>query len=189
MSIDSTDSKHPEYIIESPRIELVNAPYSLEELTSAMKIPKHLVDWNKPLLLEKTSGYLYFAVPSLEKLGQLQIDFNSTAQFQAKGPHVIICALTAESFDSKNHAHARGYAPLVAIPEDPFTGSMQGGLAAYLMQNKMVKEDIQQINTEQGHFIGRPGEVELHITHKPSLKIQLFAQAVHVYSTTLTLGT
>ena len=188
VTIDVTDFEDPIYRIEAPKIELVPAPYSLKEVTEVMKIPQHLVDWDRPLMLEKTSGYLYFAVPSLEKLGQLDIDFASTAIFQKRGSHVIICALTAETFDKKNQAHARGFAPMVSIPEDPFTGSMQGGLAAYLLQQKMVSDKQEWLHTEQGHFINRPGEVALQITLQTDLKVKLFAKAVHVFSTTLNLG-
>ena len=96
--------------------------------------------------------------------------------------------VTPQAIDAANHVHARGYAPLVGVPEDPFTGSMQGGLAAYLVANDMVDADLSLIGSEQGHFIDRPGQVGIEIVERePQFKARLHASAVAVFETELSL--
>lgn len=41
-------------------------------------------------------------------------------------------------------------------PEDPFTGSATGAMAAYLWQHGLMKQD--SFVAEQGHWMGRPGQ-------------------------------
>ena len=96
--------------------------------------------------------------------------------------------MTCECFDSSNQVHARGYAPLVGVPEDPFTGSMQGELAACPVANNMVEPDLHMLGSEQGYFIGRPGKVHIEIVvRKPEVKACMYAHAMHVFDTAPTL--
>jgi trans-2,3-dihydro-3-hydroxyanthranilate isomerase len=46
-------------------------------------------------------------------------------------------------------------------PEDPFTGSATGAMAAYLWSRGMLKEP--RFVAEQGHGMGRPGEAEVEV--------------------------
>lgn len=91
-----------------------------------------------------------------------------------------------ETFNFQNHIHARGFAPLVGVPEDPFTGSMQGGLAAYAFNQKIIKP-MQWIGVEQGHFIERPGSVKLEVTQTIPIHVRLHSEAVTVFASEITL--
>lgn len=46
-------------------------------------------------------------------------------------------------------------------PEDPFTGSATGAMAAYLWANKMI--ETPQLVAEQGHGMGRPGQADVRV--------------------------
>ncbi|SDF63629.1 PhzF family phenazine biosynthesis protein [Sulfitobacter delicatus] len=46
-------------------------------------------------------------------------------------------------------------------PEDPFTGSATGAMAAYLWANGLI--DVPQFTAEQGHGMGRPGRAEVEV--------------------------
>jgi len=187
MEIDSRDSNAQRYIFDAPPIQFVPAPFTIQEMAEAIQIPLELLDLSRPLLLEKTHDYLYFAVRDLERLKQAVPDTGLTTEFAKKNGIIVFCALTNQTFDPRNHLHARGFAHLVGIPEDPFTGSMQGGLVAYAMQNGMVDSSLKWVGTEQGHFIGRPGEVNLEIVTRSPLHVRLHAEAVHVYESELHL--
>jgi PhzF family phenazine biosynthesis protein len=189
VEIDCSSPHSPRYIFDSPSVDLVPAPYSIEEMAHAMQIPLSLFDLTKPLMLDKTHQYLYFAVKDLESLKQFNPDMRQTTEFAKRDGIVVFCALTNQTFDSRNHLHARGFAPLVGVPEDPFTGSMQGALAAYARQYGMIDPAIKWIGTEQGHFIGRPGCVQMEIVNSSPFHIRLHAEAVHVYASTLNLRT
>jgi len=61
--------------------------------------------------------------------------------------------------------HARMFAPAIGIPEDPATGSASGGLAAYLIQNRVFPATLPttRLLSEQGIEMGRPSRIELEI--------------------------
>lgn len=177
----------PKLILDAPKIDLVPSPYTHEQLAEGLGLDLGLIDRSKPVMLEKTNNYLYFAAPDLKSLGEMQIDMPKALAFARKDWCFVYCAMTSKTFNPAHQLHARAFVPLLLIPEDPFTGSMQGGLAAYALQNGMIDPQSQWIVTEQGHFLDRPGEVGLEIQHGPSLHVRLHAEAVHVFEGSLAL--
>lgn len=186
VTIDLSNPASPQYIFDVPKIDLVKAPHSLEEVVKALDISSKLIDLSKPLMVEKTNNYYYFAARNLDCLKQITIDTRAAIDFAKKDRIVVFCILTNEAFDKKNQLHARGFAPLVGVPEDPFTGSMQGGLAAYAIDQKMVGS-TKWIGVEQGHIMGRPGFANLEITQNSPIKVRLHAEAVNVFSAEIKL--
>lgn len=187
MEIDLTNREDPIFKFDAPHIDLVHSQYTFKDLSEAFGVPVSLMDETKPIMLEKTNNYLYVAVPSLKDLEQFNIDMRKTTEFAKRDQIVVFCVLTTEAYNPANHVHARGFAPLVGVPEDPFTGSMQGGLAAYLLANGMIDPEVKRIGSEQGYFIDRPGEVEIEITSRDPVKARLHARATPVYTTELVL--
>lgn len=173
------------FIFDAPKIELVPYSDSLSKFAKACGISLALIDTTKPLMLEKTNHYLYFACPNLNALKNIAPDFHKMTEYAKKDNIVLFCALTNETFDPHHQIHARGFAPLVGVPEDPFTGSMQGGLAAYAHTFELT--DADWMGVEQGHFIDRPGFVKLDVVSKNPWKVRLHAEAVDVYSADLIL--
>lgn len=187
MSIDLSNPENPQFIFDAPPINLVKAPYHLDEVLNALEIPRDLIDETKPLMLEKTNNYLYFTAKDLEALGKITPNMPQAINFAKKDKIVVYCALTQETFEKDYHIHTRGFAPLVGVPEDPFTGSMQGGAAAYAVENKLVAKDSSWIHSEQGHFMKRPGFVKMEVISHNPFHVKLHAEAVHVFSSKLTL--
>lgn len=178
----------PQYIMDSPKIELVPAPYKFEDVMEALGISKDLIDLSKPLMLEKTNNYLYLTARNLDCLGKIKLDVEKATQFAQKDNIVVFCILTNETFDRSNNLHARGFAPLVGVPEDPFTGSMQGGLAAYAINQGMLPKNQKQIRVEQGHFMKRPGFVTLEIANADPIQVRLHSEATPVFAAKLELS-
>ncbi len=56
---------------------------------------------------------------------------------------------------------ARLLLPAPLPPEDPFTGSATGGMAAYLWHHGLI--DSPRFTAEQGHWMGRPGQSEVEV--------------------------
>ena len=178
----------PGIILDCPKIDLVPADYELAKVVSAMGVGDDQVDWDKPLMLERTNNYLYFAAPDIAALERIELDVRGAIEFAQDDHIVVFCVMTAQALDAANHVHARGYAPLVGVPEDPFTGSMQGGIAAYLVANDMISADLSLIGSEQGHFIGRPGQVGIEIVERaPEFRARMHTSAVAVFETVLKL--
>ena len=50
-------------------------------------------------------------------------------------------------------------------PEDPFTGSATGGMAAYLWHHNLI--DSPKFIAEQGHWMGRPGQAQVEVIGPP----------------------
>ena len=61
--------------------------------------------------------------------------------------------------------HSRMFAPAIGIAEDPATGSASGGLAAYLIQNRVfpATPPTTRLVSEQGIEMSRPSRIELEI--------------------------
>lgn len=187
VEIDLAPGKEPQFIFDAPKIELVSAPYMLEEVIHALGISKELIDDSKPLMLEKTNNYLYLTARNLKSIGKINLDIQKAINFAKKDQIVLFCILTNETFDSSYHIHARGFAPLVGVPEDPFTGSMQGGLAAYAVDQGIIQANKKWIGVEQGHFMERPGFVKLEISKADPIHVRLHSEAVHVFASELML--
>ncbi|NNJ12854.1 PhzF family phenazine biosynthesis protein [Chloroflexales bacterium ZM16-3] len=51
-------------------------------------------------------------------------------------------------------------------PEDPFTGSATGGMAAYLWHHGLI--DVPTWVAEQGHWMGRPGQATVAVVGPPA---------------------
>jgi PhzF family phenazine biosynthesis protein len=83
----------------------------------------------------------------------------------AGGEHDIECyyVFTRETLEAGSVAHGRFFAPALGIHEDPVTGSANGPLAVYLVENGVLTVPA-RARTEQGDVIGRPGRVELDVT-------------------------
>jgi PhzF family phenazine biosynthesis protein len=124
---------------------------------------------------------------SFEALRDMDVDFKSTALFGKKEGIVLFAATFPKGFSSESHASVRGFAPAVGVPEDPFTGSIQGGLTAYLYRLGMLPSGQSTFRFEQGHFIGRPGRAAIDIKNWEPFHAELKAEARLVFSTELKL--
>lgn len=188
VEIDSSQPDEPRFIFDAPKIELVSAPYTWDQVAEAMGIAKELIDDSQPVMLEKTNNYLYLTARNLDCLGKIHLDLRQATEFARKDRLIVFCILANETFDSRNQIHARGFAPLVGVPEDPFTGSMQGGLAAYAMHQGMVAPDVKWIGVEQGHFMDRPGFAKLEVAQQNPIHVKIHAEAFHVFASEISLA-
>ncbi|NTU84274.1 MAG: PhzF family phenazine biosynthesis protein [Chloroflexales bacterium] len=73
-------------------------------------------------------------------------------------------------------------------PEDPFTGSATGGMAAYLWRYGLI--DTPTWIAEQGHWMGRPGQATVEVVGPPEAitTVRVGGGAVIVVRGELTLG-
>lgn len=73
------------------------------------------------------------------------------------------------------------------LPEDPFTGSATGGMAAYLWRYGLI--DSPDFIAEQGHWMQRPGQAVVEVIGPPHAiqTVKVGGPAVAVLNGTLTL--
>lgn len=94
--------------------------------------------------------------------------------------------------EDKNHlVKGRMFAPAIGINEDPVTGNANGPLGAYLVKYKMV-EGVSNpfvFKAQQGVAMGRPGLIEVQVTHNNGIpnQVKIKGEAVVVFETELTL--
>jgi trans-2,3-dihydro-3-hydroxyanthranilate isomerase len=85
--------------------------------------------------------------------------FRSSAQFFS--PH-LFCL---EGVTEKGDTFARHFGVSPDVPEDPFTGSATGGMAAYLWHHRLI--DKPTFTAEQGHWLNRPGQAQVEVVGPP----------------------
>ena len=171
--VDCTSGK-PSFNFESPEVNLEPYTGSLE--------PLDFSDVIESPMIETGNRYLYLAFKDVETLGGLRPNMDELKEYCLENDIVIVCALTPFAIDPKNHIHARCFAPAVGVSEDPFTGSMQGGLFGYCRETGLIDPSLTSIYTEQGHFLGRPGHVKIEYDDDI---YRLYAEATPVFKTEL----
>ena len=72
-----------------------------------------------------------------------------------------IHVFTFQTIEKTSAYHARNFAPLYGINEDPVTGTANGAVSCYLFKNNILKE--KKFVCEQGDIIGRSGRVFVEI--------------------------
>jgi len=173
---------------KTPTIDLVPSPLTHAMVAQALGISLDAMDCTLPVMFEKNNQDLYVTIRSLKQLGELQVDLRVAKQFAEKHQIVAYALLCNKGISKKSHIHMRCFAPAVGIGEDPFTGSVLGGLSAYVIDNHLIDPALKTIRIEQGHFIDRPGYVDLNINPLCAKESPLvIAKAHHFFSTEINL--
>ncbi|MFB6074642.1 MAG: PhzF family phenazine biosynthesis protein [Haloarculaceae archaeon] len=113
-------------------------------------------------LARASTGFPFLLVPVnyFEHLRDCTPDQRAIAalceQVDAEG----LYAFTFDTLDGESTLHARAFAPLAGIDEDPVTGTGAGACGAYLHRYDAVDSDAEVV-VEQGHFLDRPGRVRV----------------------------
>jgi len=78
-----------------------------------------------------------------------------------------VMVFTLETERPEADVHVRMFAPSLGVPEDPATGSANGGLGAYLVHHRAVPiaGPTVQVVSEQGAELGRPSTVYVEVDH------------------------
>ncbi len=94
-------------------------------------------------------------------LRRIQLDIEEYRQLRQDGdffsPH-LFCLSGATG---EGHTFARHLDIPPDLPEDPFTGSATGGMAAYLWRYGLIEQP--RFVAEQGHWMGRPGKAWVEV--------------------------
>lgn len=188
MEADIDDQGEIRVAYEAPAIRLKPVEISHADIARAAGFDIQLIDPSFPVMYEETNRDLYAVIRSLEDLKKIECDPKSFAHFSKQHDIVALCLFTPEAFDAENQFHMRCFAPMVGIAEDPFTGSVLGGLTAYVDTFGLLPTDSNSFQVEQGHFIERPGVVKVEFSRKgKTYHAKVFAQAVHCFSTEINL--
>ena len=127
--------------------------------TIAQVLNLELTEINSSFPIQEVStGVPFIIVPLKTHSALKRIKVNKDKYFelisttQAKS----ILVFCPETYNPENNLSLRVFADYLGIPEDPATGSANGCLAGYLVQNSYFGEAPINLRVDQGYEIGRP---------------------------------
>jgi PhzF family phenazine biosynthesis protein len=150
------------------------------------------LDGRCPLLVcGSASTRLMVGVRGAEQLRQLKPDAarltTLSAQLGAAGYFVFTLAPQVPDVLTE----ARMFCPAIGIPEDPVSGNAYGMLGAYLGGGGLVERsgDHAQFSGAQGHYLNRPGRVDVELDYENGTvaSLRVVGDAVLVFETSLSL--
>jgi len=112
------------------------------------------------LLAERVSTGLFtlpVCVSSFSVLKNMKPDFHRVKRFCRKHQVGSLHVFTFDTIESKSLYHARNFAPLYDINEDPVTGTANGAVCSYLRRHQLTRST--EIICEQGDIINKSGRV------------------------------
>lgn len=117
-------------------------------------------DIDNSLPLQKVSTGLFtlpVCVKSFDVLKSMKPDFGKIKKICNKIGVGSFHVFTFDTLESSSLYHARNFAPVYGVNEDPVTGTANGAVCSYLFKNNIIKE--KRMICEQGDIIGRSGRV------------------------------
>ena len=131
-------------------------------LADSLNISNEEIDDSLPQQIVSTGLFtLPICIKSLETLRNIKPDFRKIENICTKigaGSFHLFCF---ETIGKESLYHARNFAPIYGINEDPTTGTANGAVCSYLTKNNITKDG--SFICEQGDVIGRPGRVFVEI--------------------------
>lgn len=136
--------------------------YDLSEIADSLRVSVEDIDDSFPKQIVSTGLFtLPVCIKSFDILKTVTPDFREIkkiCQLLGVGSFHLF---TFDTVEPGSTYHARNFAPLYGINEDPVTGTANGAVSSYLIKNGIIKE--KNLTCEQGDVIGRPGRVYVEI--------------------------
>ena len=131
--------------------------YESERIAKILSLEIDLIDERFPIQ-EVSTGFFSLIVPlkNLDAVKGINIDRAAYYHYVDEGGAPGILVFAPETYDKNNQLNVRFFADALGVIEDPATGSANGCLAGYLVQNRYFGESEIDIRTEQGIEIKRP---------------------------------
>lgn len=105
---------------------------------------------------------LMIPIKDHERLRRTQINVAAYSRLRAEGDFFSPHLFCLEGATPAGDTFARHFGVPPDTPEDPFTGSATGGMAAYLWRYGLLENP--EFTAEQGHWMGRPGTAQVQIS-------------------------
>jgi PhzF family phenazine biosynthesis protein len=138
------------------------ANISTKEIADALRIKENAVD-NLPIESVSTGLFsLIVPISNLDTMRNMDPDFAAVAQLCKKRAVGSLFAFTFDTIIPECFTHARCFAPLYGVNEDPVTGTANGALGAYLKKHGLLATKI--FKSEQGFEMGREGVVTVDVS-------------------------
>lgn len=150
--------------MEQPKPVFKEVEINKEEIAESLGIEENKIE---DLPIEAVSTGLFslnIPIKDLETMQKMKPKFNKIKEICLKLGVGSFFAFTFETIDKSCFIHARCFAPLYGVNEDPVTGTANAALAAYLKKNDLLEKN--EYKAEQGYEVGREGTVWVKINDK-----------------------
>jgi trans-2,3-dihydro-3-hydroxyanthranilate isomerase len=161
VEITDADSGQPLITMSQLKPEFLRT-YDPKEILPIFNLDEADALANVPIMTVSTGApQLMIPLNSLESLKRAQPDIPRYKAALKMGdffsPHLFVLGGITEGGDT----FARHFGLPPDTPEDPFTGSATGGMAAYVWNQGLL--DQPKFVAQQGHWMGRPGEAYVEV--------------------------
>jgi len=137
---------------------LKNIDLDLIEIANALKVSVEEINTSLPRQIVSTGLFtLPVCIKSYNILSNINPDFKKIRQICKKYNLGSFHLFTFDTVEPNSAYHARNFAPIYGINEDPVTGTANGAVSSYLIKNNIIQE--KSLICEQGDIIGRSGRV------------------------------
>jgi PhzF family phenazine biosynthesis protein len=131
-------------------------------LSNVFNIEKESIDVFFPFQKVSTGLFtLPVCIKNFKILKSIKPDFEKVRNICKKCGVGSIHLFTFDTIDKDSIYHARNFAPMYGINEDPVTGTANGAVCSYLVKNNIV--DYSNFICEQGDIINKSGRVHVEI--------------------------
>ncbi|HTX19721.1 MAG TPA: PhzF family phenazine biosynthesis protein [Bacteroidota bacterium] len=136
-----------------------------------------------------TSTNAYLGVRRLSLLYEIHPDFELMKMILRQKKLLGVCVFSTETVERTSAFHSRFFAPNDGINEDPVTGSANGPLGVYMVEQGLVgkSDGLIEMIGEQGDVLGRPGRVrvEVQVENGKPKSMAIVGNAVTVFQGTI----
>jgi len=163
VSIEFSDDGNVYRVMMTQRKPILKDIYlDIYEIADSLNISIDELDDSLPKQSVSTGLFtLPVCVESFETLKSIKPDFEKIKKICDKLDVGSFHLFTFQTLEPRSVYHARNFAPIYGIDEDPVTGTANGAVCNYLLINNIIHES--NLICEQGDIIGRPGRVFVDI--------------------------
>jgi trans-2,3-dihydro-3-hydroxyanthranilate isomerase len=157
----------PEWLWMQQQAPTFYQELAADTIAEVMRLEIDEIDSRFPIQ-EVSTGVPFLIVPLKTQQSLKRIKINQDKYFELIGRTEAKCILAfcPETYSLENQLSVRVFADYLGVPEDPATGSANGCLAGYLVENSYFGKEEINLRVEQGYEIGRPSLLLLQAEKK-----------------------
>ena len=134
----------------------------ISNLADLLNIKKDYIDDSLPFQSVSTGLFtLPVCIKNFKILKSIDPNFKKVKEFCKINNIGSLHLFTFDTLEKDSFYHARNFAPIYGINEDPVTGTANGAVCSYLVKNGIT--DDSKFICEQGDIIGRSGRINVEI--------------------------
>jgi trans-2,3-dihydro-3-hydroxyanthranilate isomerase len=105
--------------------------------------------------------FTFVPVRGLDAIGRCRLDLARFNEAFGAGAHAAAFVFCRETVEPGHAFHARMFAPVMGVHEDPATGSAVAAFSGYLAARGGYADGEHVVGIEQGYEMGRASQIEL----------------------------